>query len=140
MINIDEIYDLFTWDSSYTSEEYNCREQQGLELAKDAKYLFPFLQPVLPSGKSRSVWEPCAKVIADRSDEELAPYLASLFEWLQDLNWPGSEIILERLAKMPKALTEETLKYSKYKAEKDKDEMWLVWLKEFESKQSNSSF
>lgn len=136
MTNIDEIYDLFTWDSNYTSEEYNRRVQQGLVLAKGANNLFPFLQPVLPNGKGKSVWEPCAKVIADRSDEELAPYLYLLFEWLQDLNWPGSEIILERLAKMPKALTEETLKYSKYKAEKDKDEMWLVWLKEYESRQA----
>ena len=136
MTNIDEIYDLFTWDNTYTSEEYNQREHQGLELAKGAKYLFPFLQPFIPNWESKSVWEPCAKVIADRSDEELEPYLPFLFEWLQDLNWPGSEIILERLAKMPKALTEETLKYSKYKAEKDKDEMWLVWLKEFESRQA----
>jgi hypothetical protein len=101
------------------------------------KYLYPFLQPVLPNGKSESVWEPCAKVIVDRSDEELAPYLSFLFEWLQDLNWPGSEIILDRLAKMPKALTEETLKHSKFRAEKDQDEMWLVWLKEFESRQAN---
>ena len=137
MTNIDEIYDLFTWDSNYTSEEYNRRVQQGLVLAKSAKNLFPFLQPVLPNEKSKSVWEPCAKVIADRSDEELAPYLSFLFEWLQDLNWPGSEIILDRLAKMPKALTEETLKYSKSRAEKNQDEMWLVWLKEFESRQAS---
>ena len=137
MTNIDEIYDLFTWDNTYTLEEYSRRAQQGLELAKGAKYLFPFLQPFLPNRKSKSVWEPCAKVIADRSDEELAPYLSFLFEWLQDLNWPGSEIILDRLAKMPKALTEETLKYSKSRAEKNLDEMWLVWLKEFESRQAS---
>ena len=137
MTDIDEVYDLFTWDNTYTPEEYSQREQQGLELTKGVKYLFPFLQPILPNRKSKSVWEPCAKVIADRSDEELTPYLYSLFKWLQDLNWPGSEIILERLAKMPKTLTEEALKYSKSRAEKDQDEMWLVRLKEFESRQAD---
>ena len=136
MTNIDEIYDLFTWDNSYSLEEYCQREHQGLELAKDVKYLFPFLQPFLPNFKSKSIWEPCAKVIADRSDEELVPYLPFLFEWVQDLNWPGSESILNRLAKMPKALTEETLKYSKSRAENEHDEIWLEWLKEFESRQS----
>ena len=136
MVNIDEIYELFTWDSIYTEEEYSLREQQGLELAKSVKYLFPFLQPYIPNGKSKSVWEPCAKVIADRSDEELIPYLRYLFEWLQDLNWPGSEIIINRLAKMPKALTDEALKYSKLSAEKNQDELWLAWLKEFENRQA----
>ena len=136
MTNIDEIYDLFTWDNSYSPEEYCQRELHGLELAKDVKYLFPFLQPFLPNYKSKSIWEPCAKVIADRSDEDLVPYLTFLFEWLQDLNWPGAVIILNRLAKMPKALTEETLKLSKSRAENEHDEMWLEWLKEFEGRQS----
>ncbi len=138
MINIDEIYDLFTWDSSYSSTEYSQRVERGLELAKEMKYLFPFLQPFLPNEKSKSIWEPCAKAIADRSDEELVPYLPLLFEWLQDLNWPGSGIIFERLAKMPKTLTEETLNYSKARAEKEHDKVWLAWLREFESKQSTS--
>ena len=138
MTNIDEIYELFTWDRSFTNEEYTQRVQTGLELAKGVKHLFPFLQPFLPDGKSKYVWEPCAKLIADRSDEELAPYLRLLFEWLQDLNWPGSVIILHRLAQMPKAMTDRTLKYSKSKAEKNQDEMWLICLKEFESMQSSN--
>ena len=136
MTNIDEIYDLFTWDNSYSPEEYNQREQQGLELAKDVKYLFPFLQPFLPNYKSKSIWEPCAKAIADRADEELVPYLPFLFEWLQDLNWPGAEIILNRLAEMPKAITEEALNNSKSRAKKERDKMWLLSLNEFESRQS----
>lgn len=61
MVNIDEIYELFTWDSIYTEEEYSLREQQGLELAKSVKYLFPFLQPFIPNGKSKSVWETMRK-------------------------------------------------------------------------------
>ena len=112
MVNIDEIYELFIWGSSYTTEELTRREQQGLELAKSVKFLFPFIQPFLPDN-SKSAWEPCAKVIADRSDEELVPYLDLLFEWLQDLSWPSAEIILDRLSKMPMELTRDALKFSR---------------------------
>ena len=41
MTNIDEIYDLFTWDNSCSPEEYCQPEQQGLELAKAIKALLP---------------------------------------------------------------------------------------------------
>lgn len=32
-----------------------------------------------------------------KSDEELEPYLISLFEWVQDMNWPGATLIFNRL-------------------------------------------
>lgn len=134
MINIDEIYDLFMWDDSYTPEEYSSREQQGIELARNAKYLFPFLQPILPQ-KSKSIWGSCAKVIAERTDDELKPYLPALFEWLQDLNWPGSDIVFNRLVKMPTELTDDMLEHSKLKAKKNNDGLWLDVLRQFEDYQ-----
>ena len=139
MLNIDEIYELFLWDKTYTEKDYYHRVQKGLKLAKNVKNLFPFLQPFLPNGKSKSIWEPCAKVISARSDEELIPYLPLLFEWLQDLNWPGAKTIFNRLVAMPKVLTDNELKFSKLRAEKEQDKMWLEWLNEFESRQSNSN-
>ena len=39
------------------------------------------------------------KVYQKKSDEVLNPYLSQLLEWLEDLNWPGAWIILERLIK-----------------------------------------
>lgn len=43
------------------------------------------------------VWECCAKVLSEKTDEELQPYLYKLLEWLMDLNWPGALVILDRL-------------------------------------------
>ena len=138
MTNIDEIYDLFTWDSTYTPEEYSRREQQGLELAKGAQYLFPFLQPFLPNGKSKSVWEPCAKVIADRSDEELVPYLSFLFEWLQDLNWPGALCVYERLAQFTDSSSfEHAVSICVKYARAIEDVNWLNTLKALQSQRSS---
>lgn len=132
MTNLDEIYDLFSWDNRISQEEYERRVRQGLELAGKVKYLFPFFRPFLPNGHGKSVWEPCAKALAARSDEELAPYLMHLFEWLMDVNWPGADVIENRLLRMPPAMTAEALSYSKRFAEKANDEMWLWALEGFE--------
>ena len=45
-------------------------------------------------------WENCAKVICEKTDEELNKYTCEMLEWLQDINWPGAFLIMERLEKM----------------------------------------
>ena len=119
--------------SSYTNEEYEAKIAIGINEAKKYKYLYPFIQPAIPG---KIIWEPCARVIALKSDEELKPYLYLLFEWLQDLNWPGAYIVFDRLLKMPYALLESELDFCKIRAEKEKDELWLMALDDF-SKQMN---
>ena len=137
-MNLDEIYDLFIWDASY-SEEYAAREARGIAEASKLRNLYPFIQPiVLPPDKSKSVWEPCAKVIAMRSDEELQPYLHLLFKWLQDLNWPGAEIIFDRLAKMPLARIVDALVFAKHSALRNDDTGWMRVLEEFEKASINT--
>ena len=134
-MNIDEIYELFIWDESYTDEEYAAREKRGIEEASKLKNLYPFIQPmIIPPEKSKSVWEPCAKVIALKSDSELMPFLHLLFEWLQDMNWPGAEVIFERLAQMPYPMLEQEFRFSKTCAERENDEVWLMWLEAFEKR------
>ena len=91
MVNIDYIMDLFDWNNS--EEEH----RKGLELARTVECISVFIQPGSPYGKN--VWENCAKVLYEKSDLELEPYLIELMEWLQDMNWPGAFIILRRLQK-----------------------------------------
>lgn len=89
MVNIDYIMGLLDWNNS--SE----KQLLGIKLARDVKCINAFLQPGLPYGKN--IWDNCAKILSERTDEELSPYLLELMEWLQDLNWPGVFIIIERL-------------------------------------------
>ena len=93
MINIDYIMDLLDWNNSAEEQE------KGIRLARDVKCINVFLQP--RSNRyhryNKNVWDNCAKVLSDRSDEELEPYLIELFEWIEDLNWPGAMCILDRL-------------------------------------------
>lgn len=50
-------------------------------------------------GHCKNVWDNCAKILYMKTDAELHPYVFELLKWLEDSNWPGYEIILERLLK-----------------------------------------
>ena len=90
MFDIDEIMTMLDWNNS---EEV---QNKGIELAGEIKSINVFLQPLHP-GFNKNVWDNCAKILASKEDEILLPYTGQLLEWLQDLNWPGALIILDRL-------------------------------------------
>lgn len=98
LININmnmDINNLFSMiDCNNTPEIQN----KGIEIAKKVTDISPLILPVSPK-YNKNVWENCAKIIANRSDEFLVPYLSDILEWLQDLNWPGAFVIVERLKK-----------------------------------------
>ena len=71
-------------------------QQEGIALAREVVCINAFFQPIT-SEYSKSVWENCAAIICERSDQELLPYLTDMFLWLEDLNWPGAEQIQQRL-------------------------------------------
>ena len=124
MISINNIMDLLDWNNS---EE---KQAKGIELARDVKCINIFLQPV-DDGYNKNVWDNCAKILSERSDQELSPYLTPLLKWLQDMNWPGAFCILDRLKKYKRdSLFESTLKNCKKYAEVLDDAAWESNLKD----------
>ena len=121
MYDIDEIMKMLDWNNSVEIQ------QKGVELAKDIKTINAFILP-LHEGCNKNVWENCAKIIAQKPNKLLEPYLYSLLEWLQDANWPGFDIIFNKIKTMPVELVSEVYSYTIKKAVKLEDEMWLVWL------------
>lgn len=97
MVNIDYIMDLLDWNKSKEEQEY------GIALAKKVKCINVFFQPSYPFDKN--VWDNCAQILSERTNDELMPYLYNLMIWLQDLNWPGAICILNRLKKYPRNST-----------------------------------
>lgn len=87
MNNIQNIYNMLSWESP------DKIKAKGFRLAREIKDLSLLIFPPAPS----YVWECCAQILSEKSDADLAPYLDKLLEWLQDLNWPGALLILERL-------------------------------------------
>lgn len=93
--NIDEIMSLIGW------EQPESEQQRGIAMAREVKCLKAFFQPGSPN-YGKNIWDNCAVIICERSDEELAYYISDMLLWLEDLNWPGAELILERLKQFRK--------------------------------------
>ena len=92
MIDVTEIMSMLDWNMPLEIQS------KGISLAKKIETIIPFIQPLTPK-YNKNVWENCAIIIADKSDEKLKPHLLELLEWLQDMNWPGAFCILDRLQK-----------------------------------------
>ncbi len=71
-------------------------QQKGLELARQVKTVSIFVQPA-STQIGMDIWENCAKVLSERTDQELEPILGRLFGWLRDATLPGAIIIAKRL-------------------------------------------
>ncbi len=90
MTDIDKIMHMLDWNNPDDIQE------KGIFLAKSIECFNVFLQPNF-SDLNKNVWYNCAVTIYSKTDDELTPYLFELFRWLQDMNWPGAQLILERL-------------------------------------------
>ena len=128
MNDIVEIMNMIDWNMPVEIQA------QGREKAKKLHSVSPFLQP-LTSKYNKNVWDNCAIIISDKSDQEIRPYLIDIMEWVQDMNWPGAFSIFDRI-----------LKYSDYnsiqnafnvcieKAKEINDDTWEINLKELQDK------
>lgn len=88
--NINKILNKLDWNMPLEVQ------MEGRELAKGVDELLTFFQPVTTK-YNKNVWENCALILEERNDEQLSPYLVQMLEWIQDMNWPGAFIILDRL-------------------------------------------
>ena len=123
----DDFYSRLSWSSP---EEV---QKSAIEEASSIQNLWLFIQPmILPNPKA--VWENCAIILAQRTDSELEPYLDRIFEWLQDLNWPGAIIIHNRLLDMEEQMRSEQLARSQKQAQRENDDEWLFNLKYLQDK------
>ena len=120
-IGIDQLFEML---SSNNEEKI---QMQAIEEAKKIKNLSVLIQPI----ESKSIWENCAKVLASKSDKELAIYLIDMFQWLQDMNWPGADIIYERLRNMPIQSIQSAYNISLSMAEHTGDLVWKKILIDF---------
>ena len=99
-VDIDTLYEMLDERKPIEVQEDAIRE------ARKIKSLSVFMQPV----EYKLSWKNCAKVICEKTDKELNSYKYEMLEWLQDLNWPGAFLIMERLEKMnPQLLLNATI-------------------------------
>lgn len=99
-------------------------QEEALREARKIKSLSVFMQPI----EYKLSWKNCAKVVCEKTDEELNSYTYEMLEWLQDLNWPGAFLIMERLEKMDPQLLLNAAIYAVKQALLLKDNEWLGWM------------
>ena len=114
-VDIDTLYEMLDEEQPIEIQEAALRE------ARKIKSLSVFMQPV----EYKLSWKNCAKVISEKTDKELNSYKYEMLEWLQDLNWPGAFLIMERLEKMDPQLLVHTFIYKVKQALLLKDTEWL---------------
>lgn len=90
MNKINEIYSMLDWNNDVQTQ------QKGIEYASEMKDVAMFIQPIVPN-YNKNIWDNCAQILYSKTDDELKPYLLPLFEWLQDMNWPGAFTICDRI-------------------------------------------
>ena len=72
MVNIDYIMGLLDWNNPENMQE------EGRALAREVSCINVFIQPC-DRKYNKNVWDNCALILSERSDEELRPYLDRLF-------------------------------------------------------------
>jgi hypothetical protein len=77
----------------------------------------------------KALWENCARVLQLIGFPRLNNSIALLLEWLQDLNYPGIEIILKICSGCERTKLVEQLEKSLFEAASDQDEQWIGGLK-----------
>ena len=99
-------------------------QEEAIREARKIKSLSIFMQPI----EYKLSWKTCAKVICEKTDEELNKYTCEMLEWLQDINWPGAFLIMERLEKMEPQFLVHAVGYQVKQALLLKDNEWLGWM------------
>lgn len=69
--------------------------------------------------------------MSSKSDQELEPHIYNLLEWLADRDWPGYDIILQRLLEYKNAKDLSiVITWRVKEAIAEKDIKWLIDMKE----------
>lgn len=116
-MNDEELFNLLDWNSSREAQE------EGIRIGLQRQNLEIFLQTY-----DKGIWENSARILAQKSDEELKKYIPKLLEWLQDINWPGAIIILNRLKKIDGKLLIKDFEMAIKKAREEEEVNWIYSL------------
>lgn len=121
MKSIEEIMEGLDWNMP------PYKQKKSIEMAKEINCIEVFIQPNTKFF-NKNVWEGCAKILINRCDEDLTPFLIPLLEWIQDENWPGFDLILNRLRHVEPAILIRPYSYCLIKAKEMDDIMWIYYL------------
>ena len=118
---IDHLIEMLDWNNSD-----RIQNEAIIELTKIASDDV-IREVVLPGPKSR--WENAAKVLFNIGYPKIQKHLATMLPWLQDMNWPGANIVFGLLTQVPAEVIGHELELAVLRAEEEQDFDWMAGLK-----------
>ena len=89
MIDID----ILSWSLPESEQYANIAKLQPVNEADISSLILPF--------RKKDCWKNCAILLSTIDNSRLAAFLPQIFEWYKDMNWPGFDIISERIKTFP---------------------------------------
>jgi len=120
-MDINLLLDRLSWN---TPEEIKGAAMRELEQL-DEDTLSVLIQP-----NGKGCWENAAIVLKRIGYPRVRKVIPGLFEWLQDINWPGAEIVIEILANIEKKEILPYIETTLIEAAKKNDDPWITGINE----------
>ena len=73
-------------------------------------------------------WHYKARVLLLRGYPRVKDVIPELYYWLQDINWPGADVIMELLSTLPRDVLVSSFEEATEKAIKARDYSWMEFL------------
>ena len=83
------------------------------------------LAEVVHMSQDKYEWSTRAKIVCMQSDKALERYVPRMLEWLKDMNWPGAELMYERLEGLEEGYVDRDIENAMKWAQEDGRRMWL---------------
>ncbi len=97
--------------------EYDDEEKISRLAGMDEKFI-----PLLILKETKQTWYSCALVLDRIGYPKIKNHIAEMFEWFQDINWPGALIIVDLLKDIDKAVLLPAVETALLKAAELQDE------------------
>lgn len=118
----ENIFKNLSWNASL-----DCQKKAINELASmDNLNPSALIQPL-----GKEYWENAARTLSKIGYPRIEEAIPGLFNWLQDLNWPGALIVMELLKSLPKETIIRHLEFAANEALSTDDDIWLINLSTF---------
>lgn len=115
----EHLRDLSSWNSSEVQQE--AIEAINAVVSRDAG----ILMDVIYMSEDKYEWANRARIVCIQNDKALERYVPRMLEWLKDINWPGAELMYERLEKMQGRYVDRDIENAIRWAKEDRHDRWL---------------
>lgn len=110
---------------------WNKAEEEQEEVLKTISKIknYEWEELIIPENR-KDCWYNCARILAVQSDDVLIALNDRIFEWFQDINWPGADVLIDRLHQIPPDKIRANYLMAIEKANVQMDEVWAENLQE----------